>query len=94
MTTRRRWLSVCRIVFVMTVAFAPAQAAGQQRDQPKPANVLLKVGTGAVSGRVTLAADRETPVRRAVVSLTSTDGRDHRSAVTDDEGMFAFRDVQ
>jgi Carboxypeptidase regulatory-like domain len=56
-----------------------------RRDTPV---VPTPMGTASVSGRVLLGDTAGTPVRRAVVTLLSTDGVDPRSAITDNEGRF------
>jgi hypothetical protein len=77
-------------VVVALLATPVPGAEAQQRDRPAPVVAAAKTGTAGIAGRITLTADADTPVRRAVVSLTSPDGTDHRSVVTDDEGKFAF----
>lgn len=64
----------------------------QQRDRlVVPA--ARAVGTAVIGGRVTLSATSETPVRRAVVTLISSDTVDTYSAVADMEGRFTFARV-
>lgn len=64
--------------------------SAQQRDRPA-APAAPPTGTGVIAGTLTLAADSTTKVRRAVVSLTASDGLSGRTVVTDDTGAFRFR---
>lgn len=73
----------------LTLLSALAVAVPQQqppRDIATPAPTVI--GTASVSGRVTVGDDAGTPVPRAVVTLTSPDGRDARSAITGADGRF------
>jgi len=65
--------------------------AGQQRDTS--AVTPTPMGTATVSGSVMLPGESPLPVRRAIITLSSGDGRDHRSVVTDDTGQFRFTSV-
>jgi hypothetical protein len=65
-----------------------ASGLPQQRDTP--AVVPTPMGTSTVSGTVVLPGEPAVPVRRAVVTLSSVDGVDHRSVLTDDAGQFRF----
>ena len=58
---------------------------GQTRDQTTPS----VVGTGTISGAVVLEGTG-TGVRRARVTLSGTELRGGRSAITDDQGRFTF----
>jgi len=58
------------------------------RDTPGVSPTVF--GTASVSGRVGLGDEAKTPVRRAVVTLASSDGRDVRSAITNDDGQFTI----
>jgi protocatechuate 3,4-dioxygenase beta subunit len=63
---------------------------GQQAPRDNASVASVRVGTASVSGIVTLGDRAQTPVRRAVVTMLSTDGLDNRSAVSDDEGRFTI----
>ena len=65
--------------------------SAQQRDTS--AVVPTPMGTASVSGTVVLPGEAAVPVRRAIVTLSATDGRDHRSVATDDAGHFRFTSV-
>ncbi len=62
------------------------QPARDTAAQPQP------TGTGAISGTVVLA-DAARPVRRARVTLTGGELRVAKTAVSDDQGNFAFTDL-
>lgn len=81
-------LSIAACVFFL--ASPVAFAIQQQRDQPV-APVTGKIGSAAIAGRVTESADTNTPVRRAVVTLTSLEGIDTHSVVADADGRFTFK---
>jgi 5-hydroxyisourate hydrolase-like protein (transthyretin family) len=66
-------------------AFQAGQAPARDTTQPR-------TGTARVLGRI-VAADSGAPVRRALVRLTAADDRDSRSAVTDIDGRYEFRNV-
>jgi hypothetical protein len=76
-----------RILMVMVWSLL---AGTQQPPRDTTAITPTAIGTASVSGRVGLGDDANTPVRRAVVTLTSTDARDVRSAITDDDGRFTI----
>lgn len=65
----------------------PQNPSAPARDTAQP-----RTGTSRIRGRV-LAADTGAPVRRAIVRLSSPDLRDSRSAMTDGEGRYEFRDL-
>jgi hypothetical protein len=84
-----RALTVAMSLAVMlTVGAFPAGA--QQPPRDNAAANPIRVGTASVSGIVTLGDDAQTLVRRAVVTMLSTDGIETRSAVSDDEGRFTI----
>ena len=56
-----------------------------------PGRAQLKTGTGRIKGRL-LTADTGTPVRRAQVRISGTDIMP-KTAITDDEGRYEFRDL-
>jgi hypothetical protein len=68
-------------------AIAPARLAQQTA---RDAATRPQTGSGSISGRLVSADGSSTPVRRAQVTLVSTDRAVGRTAVTDDEGRFAF----
>ena len=84
-----------RRTFSLIVAAALLLAAhpwAQQRDRiAKP--VEKAMGSALVAGRVTVSETSETPVRRAIATLTTADGTESTSVVTDNEGRFAFPNV-
>jgi hypothetical protein len=49
-----------------------------------------RIGTASISGVVTAGDDARTPVRRAVVTVTTADGADSRSAISGDDGRFVI----
>ncbi len=63
-------------------------AGVQQPARDTPGVAPTVIGTASVSGRLGLGDEANTPVRRAVVTLVSSDGRDVRSAITGDDGQF------
>lgn len=77
-------IRACLLVLVLSVA---PVAAGQQpaRDAARPA-----VGTGTISGLVVLDDAEHRPVRRARVTLTSTELQVGQTAITEDDGTFVF----
>jgi hypothetical protein len=74
-------------LIVITALFLYQPQAAPQRDA---APVLLASGTSVIGGHVLSPGDPPTPVRRAIVTLTSVDTGAARSVVTTDEGAFAF----
>src|SRR6185436_14822495 len=75
-------------------ATAPGQPGGGRgagRGQARDAagTPTSAVGTGAISGAVTMDATGA-PVRRARVTLSGAELRGGRSAITDDTGRFSF----
>ena len=67
---------------------AVALDASQQRDTP----LTPATGSAAVSGQVLTDEATPRPVRRAIVTI-SGDLPAARSAITDDDGRFAFRNL-
>jgi protocatechuate 3,4-dioxygenase beta subunit len=74
---------------VLTLA---AGVPAQQRD-PTAKPIDTRVGSAIVAGRVMSSETGDTPVRRAIVTLTSTERVESVSAVTDNEGRFALTDL-
>ena len=74
-------------LIVITALFLYQPQAAPQRDA---APVLLASGTSVIGGLVVSPGDSPTPVRRAIVTLTSVDTGAARSVVTTDEGAFTF----
>ena len=61
---------------------------------PRDAPARPMFGTAAIGGVVLTGVDNPTPVRRARVMLNSSDGLvEPRTATTNDEGRFEFRDL-
>src|SRR5688500_13162146 len=65
----------------------PPDRAGQPRDAR--GNQALPAGTASVSGTVVVAGTGQ-PARRARVTLNATEGGGSRTAMTDEEGRYAF----
>ena len=74
------------LVLVLIVAIAQAQPVRDAIVQPT-------VGTASISGQVVNDEEQPKPVRRAIVTLTGSDLRPSRGAITDDEGRFAFANL-
>lgn len=72
--------------------FVPEQ---QSRPAPSRDAVLApNVGTGSISGVVTLDDDAKTPVRRVLLRITGSAATGVSAATTtDDQGRFVFRDL-
>ena len=66
------------------VSFADAQT----RDREAAA-----IGTASISGRVLTDSQPSRPLRRAVVTINSSDRKIGRTVVTDDQGRFAVADL-
>ncbi len=66
----------------------PPGAQAPARDVPR-----ITTGTGVIAGTIVLDGADARPVRRATVTVSSTDPRSTRLAVTDDQGRFAVRDL-
>jgi len=65
-------------------------ASTQQAQRDMPTTTSPRIGSASVAGLVTLGDDAQTPVRRAVVTVASSDGLQTASAITDDEGRFTI----
>jgi hypothetical protein len=82
------------IVFALVITSSALAWAGQSAQQRDTSAVTpTPMGTASVSGSVILPGPSPAPVRRAIVTLSSADGQDHRSVVTDDTGQFRFTSV-
>jgi 5-hydroxyisourate hydrolase-like protein (transthyretin family) len=68
----------------------PPADAGQPREAR--GNAPLAAGTATVSGTVVVAGTGQ-PARRARVTLNAAEGGGSRTAMTDDEGRYAFSDL-
>src|SRR5688572_23670611 len=68
----------------------PPDRAGQPRDAR--GNQALPAGTASVSGTVVVAGTGQ-PARRARVTLNATEGGGSRTAMTDEEGRYAFNEL-
>jgi len=64
-----------------------------QQQSPARDVVAVSVGTGSISGIVTLDDEAKTPVRRARVRLTGSAGTVSLITATDAQGRFVFRDL-
>jgi uncharacterized protein (DUF2141 family) len=69
---------------------AAAASAAVLAQQPRDNRAAPEDGTGALTGRVLTHDAEGRPLRKAVVTLRSDDGRTHRTAITDDGGAFRF----
>lgn len=84
------------ILIVATVVFSFASVAAQVgRDTKPPAAAAAQQGTATISGTV-VSADLGRPVRRATVTAIGSAGdvRTVRTAQTEDNGTFAFINLQ
>ena len=82
----------CAVMVIAGLAMLASHPFAQQRDRTaKP--VEKRVGSALVAGRVTISESSDTPVRRAIATLSAADGTDSISVVTDNEGRFAFPNV-
>ena len=75
---------------LMIAALVALQVAGLSAPPPRDTTTHTPLGTGAIRGRV-LAADTGRPMPRAVVQLSGP--QQHRNALTDAEGRYAFNDL-
>jgi hypothetical protein len=73
------------------VVFGTVQGVSVPGAPPDP-NAPVPTGTGAVSGRVTVAG-AGTPLRHAQVMLTGTDAPIRRTTTTDGEGRYRIADL-
>ena len=64
--------------------------SAQQQPQRDTSAIPTRIGTATISGRITLGDNNASPVRRAAVTVASSDGLDPRSALTDDAGRFVI----
>jgi uncharacterized protein (DUF2141 family) len=62
----------------------------QQAPPPRDAEIKPTIGTSTISGVVVNDDDRPQRVRRAIVTLTGSDLRPSRGAITDDAGRFSI----
>src|SRR5262249_32730724 len=96
-TERRpdRWRSMKAIsVAAFTLAAvlsSPICGSAQVRDLPKPArdNAALPAGTASVVGTILTDTEPPRPVRRAIVTVNSSDRSVGKTVVTDDTGRYA-----
>lgn len=86
-------MSARGIIALAVVVTSVSVGAQTQRDRQVPTRdrpAVAVTGTGVVAGVVVSADERQQPVRRASVMLASGQVVVPRTAVTDDEGRFAF----
>jgi hypothetical protein len=86
----RRTILVHTLIAVLATA---VPGAAQVRDQPKPpvrANEGLTAGSASLIGTVVTDSDPVHPVRRAIVTVNSSDRTIGIAAVTDDNGHFSI----
>jgi uncharacterized protein (DUF2141 family) len=82
------------LILVAIVALAGTAARAVQQAPPvRDAIVQPTVGTASISGQVVNDEEQPKPVRRAIVTLTGSDLRPSRGAITDDEGRFTFANL-
>ena len=75
---------------ILLACLAVSTSAGAQvRDRPTAATT----GTASISGTVVTEAEPSKPVRRAAVTLNSTDRTVGRTAITDESGRFTFTNL-
>ena len=86
-----------RVVMLAVMLVLGAFSAGAEQPSRDNASVdstrvglATLSGTASVSGIVTLGDEAQTPVRRAVLTMLSSDGVETRSTVSDDEGRFTI----
>ena len=76
-----------RALIVVLIAMS---VGTQQPQRDMPTAAATRVGSASVAGLVTLGDEAQTPVRRAVITVASSDGLQTASAITDDEGRFVI----
>ena len=87
MNRLRAWLLIGMAMLALST-----RVPAQQRDTTvKPAD--KRVGTAVVAGRITSSDTRDTPVRRAIVTLTSIERMESVIAITDNEGKFVLSNL-
>ena len=108
-TVRASWFAAVALVAAVVVSTAAAQppggrggrggrgqgaAPGALPDQPRDArgNQPVAAGSAAIAGTVVVTGTGQ-PARRARVTLNATEGGGSRTAMTDDEGRYAFNDL-
>jgi hypothetical protein len=82
------------VILAVIVAIASAHAGAIQQAPPaRDAIVQPTVGTASISGQVVNDEEQPKPVRRAIVTLTGSDLRPSRGAITDDDGRFTIANL-
>src|SRR6188768_3094211 len=84
---RTRWSAL------LLLALLSASPGAQQPVRDGGAAPVKRVGTSVVAGVVTLGDAGRTPVRRAVVTLTTADGGQKLAAISADDGTFTIERV-
>lgn len=83
-------LTVPAIVLATAAVSLHAQVAAQPpRDPRSQSQQPVPVGTGAISGVVSMAGSSQ-PARKVRVNLSGSELRGSRSTITDDQGRFSF----
>lgn len=82
----------CAITTIVDTTVTAGQAPGDRQVRDPTGRPPVKTGTARLSGRVVLAANGQ-PAVAARVMLNGQDLPGGKSAVTDDQGRFAFRDL-
>jgi protocatechuate 3,4-dioxygenase beta subunit len=80
---------IARVVVAASLVVCAGNAE-LARAQTRDGAAVVSAGTGAISGTVVTEDAAAQPVRRAVVTLNSQDRLVGRTAISDDEGRFAF----
>jgi Carboxypeptidase regulatory-like domain len=88
MTSHVRTRTIC--LMITAVAAAVAALSAQVRDASPAAAVL---GTAAITGTVVTDDAQPVPLRRAIVTVSGGELLASRSAITDDDGRYAIRNL-
>ena len=80
---------------MMLLAFGVVLVSAIQSQPPQVRDAIVQptVGTASITGQVVNDEEQPKPVRRAIVTLTGSDLRPSRGAVTDDEGRFTIANL-
>jgi len=73
--------------------FVMAAVSGLLAQQPRDNRPGGPIGTALIAGRVVTQDAEARPVRKAIVTLRSDDGRVQRAAIADDAGAFVFAEL-
>src|SRR5262245_10679527 len=78
------------VVVIACVATALLRVSAEQ---VRDATTQPAIGTATIIGRVTAADEPAVPLRRAIVTIRGSNLPVNRSAITDDDGRFAIRNL-